>query len=507
MRQIFAVLGISILGACTIEPGDSGGGSDGDGCEEHEHGLARSFAAVPGPAPVAPGYFGYVQLDVGQGDAAVVIAPSGCAALLDGGPGGAGDAVIKPALAALGVTALDFAIVSHYHADHIGGLDEVDAGAGAVPIARVYDRGGSYSTATYTSYASHFSGKRHALALGETLSLCGEVSFRTVAVNGNGSSTTNENGLSVAVVVSHGAFDALVGGDLTGASPNIESSIAPSVGEVEVYKVHHHGSSSSSNATLLGAMLPTVSVIPVGADNTYGHPAPDTVDRLHGVGSEIWQTEDPASSTALGHVEIEVAPGGGSYVVRQGNASAMYLSKGALDTTPPTAPTGLTATAAGTAIELAWGPATDDVGVAGYRIHRSSDGSSYALRATTGATSYTDPGLPAETTFWYQVTAIDAATNESAAAGPVSATTAASAPCTAAITYLRWAENKRELTVRATNAEQPTSTMSLSAGETSLGAMTWQAGGGYYERKLKLSSRPPCVTATASCGGAATQCF
>jgi hypothetical protein len=37
--------------------------------------------------------------------------------------------------------------------------------------------------------------------------------------------------------------------------------------------------------------------------------------------------------------------------------------------------------------------------------------------------------------------------------------------------------------------------------------MSWQAGGGYYERKIKLSSRPPCVTATASCGGAATQCF
>lgn len=502
MRQLFAVLGISILSACTIE---SGGGSHE--CDDHEHELGRSFAAVPGPAAVAPGHFGYVQLDVGQGDAAVVIAPSGCAALLDGGPGGAGDAVIKPALAALGVTALDFAIASHYHADHIGGLDEVDAGAGAVPIARVYDRGGSYTTATYTDYASHFSGKRRTLALGEMLSLCGEVSFRTVAVDGNGSTTTNENGLSVAVVVSHGAFDALVGGDLTGASPNIESSIAPAVGEVEVYKVHHHGSSSSSNATLLGATLPTVSVIPVGADNTYGHPAPDTVDRLLGVGSEIWQTEDPGSAQALGHVEIEVSPGGGSYVVRQGNASATYVSKGAADVTPPTAPTDLTAIAAGTEIVLAWGAATDDVGVAGYRIYRSSNGSSYALHATTDATSYTDAGLPAETTFWYQVTAIDAATNESAAAGPASATTGAGAPCTAAITYLRWASNKRELTVRATNSEQPTSTMSLSDGSTSLGAMTWQAGGGYYERRIKLSSRPPCVTATASCGGAATQCF
>lgn len=321
MRILLAGVGISILSSCTIEP------LDGDECDDHEH--SQTFAAVSQAIGVTPGHFGYIQLDVGQGDAAVVIAPSGCAALLDGGPTGAGNTVIKPALAALGVTALDFAIASHYHADHIGGIDEVDAGAGAVPIAAVYDRGGSYSTSSYTSYASHFSGKRRALKLGQTLSLCGEVAFRAVAVNGNGVSTTNENGLSVAVAISYGAWNALVGGDLTGSGPNIESLIAPSVGAVELYKVHHHGSSTSSNATLVGTMRPTVSVIPVGADNSYGHPAPATVDRLHGVGSEIWQTEDPATSAALGHVEVDVAAGGGSYVVRQGSTSKSYASKAA----------------------------------------------------------------------------------------------------------------------------------------------------------------------------------
>ena len=94
-------------------------------------------------------------LDVGQGDAILIQAPDGCAALIDGGPTGAG-AAIQGALGALGITRLEFAVVSHYHADHIGGLDEVDAGPGAVEIPVVYDRGGSYSSATYTQYASHF---------------------------------------------------------------------------------------------------------------------------------------------------------------------------------------------------------------------------------------------------------------------------------------------------------------------------------------------------------------
>ena len=588
MRSILAVAGLSILGGCSIADQ-----LDDDGCdhEDHDHG----FASVHQPATVAPGSFGLIQLDVGQGDATLIVAPSGCAALLDGGPTGAGDAVIKPSLAALGVTSLDFAIASHYHADHIGGLDEVDAGTGAVPIAAVYDRGGSYSTATYTSYASHFAGKRQTLGLGQTLSLCGEVAIRTVAVDGNGISTTNENGLSVAVVVSYGAFDALVGGDLTGSGPDIETSIAAAVGELELYKVHHHGSLTSSNDALVGAMLPTVSVIPVGANNTYGHPAPATVARLVGVGSAIWQTEDPATSTALGHVEVTVNAGGGSYIVRQGTASASYASKGPADTTAPTAPTGPTAAAADTAIDLAWGPATDDVGVTGYRVYRSSDGLAFAFHAATSATAYTDAGLPPAATFWYRITAVDAAANESASTDPVSATTtgtadptppttptgvaataisassisvtwnastdnigvagytvrrdgaviattptpgyvdavgpsqthgytvsaydaagnssAASAvaqattPCTAAVTYLQWSSGKRELTVRATNTGQPASTMSLSADGTSLGAMSFQSSNGYYQRKTQLASRPACVTATASCGGAATRCF
>lgn len=86
--------------------------------------------------------FRYVQLDVGQGDASAVIAPGGCAALFDGGPTGAG-ATIKSTLRSLGVTHLEFAVISHYDADHIGGMDEVASGADALAIDRVYDHGAS----------------------------------------------------------------------------------------------------------------------------------------------------------------------------------------------------------------------------------------------------------------------------------------------------------------------------------------------------------------------------
>ncbi len=64
-------------------------------------------------------------LDVGQGDATLVQSSSGTTLLFDGGPNGTGSDVILPYLTSLGITSLDYVVVSHYHADHIGGMDEV----------------------------------------------------------------------------------------------------------------------------------------------------------------------------------------------------------------------------------------------------------------------------------------------------------------------------------------------------------------------------------------------
>jgi hypothetical protein len=99
--------------------------------------------------------------------------------------------------------------------------------------------------------------------------------------------------------------------------------------------------------------------------------------------------------------------------------------EGVKDTTPPTTPQGLTATAAGsTQIELSWSASSDDVGVAGYTIRREG----VVIATTAGTTtSYTDSGLAPSTTYSYTVDAFDAAGNHSPqSAPPASATTLAS---------------------------------------------------------------------------------
>jgi chitodextrinase len=96
------------------------------------------------------------------------------------------------------------------------------------------------------------------------------------------------------------------------------------------------------------------------------------------------------------------------------------------DTTPPSAPTNLTATAASSSqINLSWTASTDNVGVTGYRVERCQGGgcSNFAQIATPTGTSYSDSGLQASTTYSYRVRATDAAGNLSGYSNTATATT------------------------------------------------------------------------------------
>jgi chitodextrinase len=94
------------------------------------------------------------------------------------------------------------------------------------------------------------------------------------------------------------------------------------------------------------------------------------------------------------------------------------------DTTPPTAPGGLTATAAGKRkITLAWTASADNVGVTGYQVWRSSSATgTFTQIAATASTTYVNSGLTSGTTWYYQVKAYDAAGNVSAASNTANAT-------------------------------------------------------------------------------------
>jgi beta-lactamase superfamily II metal-dependent hydrolase len=224
-------------------------------------------------------------LNVGQGDATLVVSPSGQTMLVDGGENEMGSSVIIPFLEAHGIATLNYMVATHMESDHIGGLDEV---ARSFMPAVAYDHGGMLETPTYQDYVSAISAVRRTIVPGQIIDLGGGVTVLCKCVNGamdDGSSLSveNENDRCVGLLVKHGFFEFWVSGDLGGGElgqEDMESFVSPSIGEIDVLRVNHHGSDSSTNRVFLSDLQPGVAIISVGESNLHGHPAQGVLDRL-----------------------------------------------------------------------------------------------------------------------------------------------------------------------------------------------------------------------------------
>jgi beta-lactamase superfamily II metal-dependent hydrolase len=300
-------------------------------------------------------------MDVGQGDGAVLISPQGQVVLFDVGKDMKRKDCTKVVsyLDGLQIKKVDYLFVSHYHFDHIGCIPDA---LEQFPLQHeAYDRGQSYPGATYTAYVTAVNSHRTTAVAGTTLELdkgSGHSVLITVeAVNGNGVSTTNENDLSLTAVVSYGGFKTEIGGDLsgdnTGMYADIETSVAPKVGHIDVYKVHHHCSSHSTNEAWLVDTSPTIGIISTGDNNAYQHPTADCLERLHQAGIKTYWTEhgngaapEPDFDDVAGNIVVEVAPGAATYSVSSGNQHlATYsiaggVAPGAVAPSPVSTPAG-----------------------------------------------------------------------------------------------------------------------------------------------------------------------
>jgi beta-lactamase superfamily II metal-dependent hydrolase len=273
--------------------------------------LAASavFVALPtraaDPTEKTVGFLEIIHIDVGQGDATLIISPSGKTMLVDGGDTGKGNRIVVPLLKARGIKKLDYVVATHYDADHIGGLDEViNHFRGRIEILHDRGRAGRKSVPGSKAYQQYVvAGKRKPgrdpVALGQgAIQLGGKVIVEIVAVGGcvlgRGArpvaSKLDENSVSVAMVIRYGKFDYFIGGDLTGGgrsgnrrTPDIETEVANVVGDLDVLKLSHHGSETSSNEAFLSATSPEVAVVSVGnggKNGRYHHPKRSVLDRL-----------------------------------------------------------------------------------------------------------------------------------------------------------------------------------------------------------------------------------
>ncbi len=231
-------------------------------------------------------------LDVGQGDAVAIRTPAGRWILVDAGPADdrmdAGRRVVAPFLLRQGARRLDAALVSHAHADHVGGLpavlDRVQANLVLEPGMPAPDA--SYSR--FLEWTSLHGQPWRPARRGDRLELDG-VSLVVLHPDTAWSwwgLDLNEN--SLVVRVEWGRFAALLTGD---AGFPAESLLAGRLGRVDLLKVGHHGSRGSTSEQLLAETTPGVAVISAGRRNRHGHPAPAALARLADAGARIFRTD------------------------------------------------------------------------------------------------------------------------------------------------------------------------------------------------------------------------
>jgi beta-lactamase superfamily II metal-dependent hydrolase len=231
-------------------------------------------------------------IDVGQGDAILLTTPDGHMLIDAGDNVGRYESALKDYLDGLGITELEYFVVSHVHADHIGGADMVLTNykvnnvvmTDAVATTGVFE---SMLDAIEASDANVI----EAIA-GASFSL-GELSCKILAPLDDYSNTNDQ---SIVLRATYGGVSMLFTGDAEGnLEGKSEKDILATYGADELpcdfYKVGHHGSDTSSSPALLAAVRPKLAAISCGEGNKYGHPIQSTLDALEAVGATVYRTD------------------------------------------------------------------------------------------------------------------------------------------------------------------------------------------------------------------------
>ncbi|WP_307844511.1 ComEC/Rec2 family competence protein [Actinotalea solisilvae] len=279
--------------------------------------TAPLAALAPGGGP--PEGWRVVQCDVGQGDALVVRTGTASAVVVDVGPDGP---AAGACLDALGVERVDLLVLTHHHADHVGGLPGVLAGR-RVERALVSPLPEPAGQARRTVDALEAAGVPVDVGLADAgpgavgdrdpdgEGRAGDVAWTVLwpvasrvpvaaaldpPADGGGGEEAND--ASLVVHLRAPGLDVLALGDVEPEAQERLAALLPGApGEgggpgtaVDVVKVAHHGSAHQS-ARLAQALAPSVALVSAGAGNSYGHPARSTVELYRATGALVLTTD------------------------------------------------------------------------------------------------------------------------------------------------------------------------------------------------------------------------
>jgi len=222
-------------------------------------------------------------IDVGQGDAALVIC-DGESMLIDGG--NVNDSgMMYTYLKNRDIDHLNYIVATHAHEDHIGGL------AGALNYATVDTvlcPVTSYNSDTFDDFIKYIEYRNTEITvpvIGDEFSL-GEAKVKILGCN----VSDNINDTSIILKITYGNTSFLFTGD---AEREAENAVIESGVDLEstVLKVGHHGADSSTSYLFLREVMPKYAVISVGENNDYGHPTEEVLSRLRDADVTVYRTD------------------------------------------------------------------------------------------------------------------------------------------------------------------------------------------------------------------------
>ena len=226
--------------------------------------------------------------DVGQADS-MLIQNNGENMLIDAGNNEDGEMLVNN-LKILGIEKIDYLVGTHPHEDHIGGMDDI---INNFSIGKIFMPSVTTNTKTFEDVIE--AAKNKGLQI-ETPKIGDE--FTVGSANCNvvyvGDNKENLNLSSIIIKLNYNNLGYLFTGD---AEAEIENKI--NVGKINILKVGHHGSDTSSSEKFVKETAPEVAIISVGKDNSYGHPSVEIIKRYEEVGSKIYRTDE------VGNIFIE----------------------------------------------------------------------------------------------------------------------------------------------------------------------------------------------------------
>ncbi len=232
-----------------------------------------------------------VMCDVGQGDGLVLDAGGGTAVVVDTGPD---PVAMDQCLDQLGVRRIALVVLTHFHADHVDGLPGVLDGRQVAEIETSPLRDPPDGAAAVDHWAADAGVPVTVATLGETRSV-GTLSWTVLgpvmipSPDGTSTEGSGPNNASVVMMLQTHGHRFLLSGD---AEPEEEVDLLAEHLDlgVDVFKVAHHGSANQDPDFVLGTGA-RLALISVGADNDYGHPAPETLGLLDDLGALTYRTD------------------------------------------------------------------------------------------------------------------------------------------------------------------------------------------------------------------------